>query len=91
MNTQVDYDDTRCDGNPSGPILVWDLGQRAQASGVGCHVISTHTTHFDKCVPIIKTHQDEHGGVTNGYIWVQQGKARECIHIIDSINLWLVQ
>ncbi len=67
MNTSVDYDDTRCDGSPSGPILVWDLGQKTQASSARCNVISTHTTHSDKCVSIIKTHQDEHGGVMNGY------------------------
>lgn len=68
MNTQIDYDDTRCDGSPSGPILVY-FQQKTQASSAGCHVISIHTTHFDKCVPIIEMHQDEHGGVTNGYTW----------------------
>lgn len=70
MNTQVDYDDTRCDESPSGPIWYGILDKKTQASSAGCHVISIHTTHFDKYVPLIEMHQYEHGGVTNSYTWV---------------------
>jgi hypothetical protein len=42
--------------NANGPISVWNFKQGVYALNVGCHVISTSTTHFGKCVLVIKTH-----------------------------------
>ncbi len=58
----VDYGDTSCYKSLRDLVLVWDFGQWVLMSNATCYVISTHTTHLSECVPIVKTHQNEHGG-----------------------------
>ncbi len=44
---------------------------------VGCHVTTIYSTHFGKCVPIVRKKWNEHSGRMGGHPWVWQGKPKE--------------